>query len=160
MAPRSDQNWPDEIKLLKRIRRNDGQNVQDESQFLAGNVGAENTSPGLAEQEPTPEYVLSLDTYGQIEENERRRVLYTEELDWERGQMRRLTILSNRLRELLQEVVDFYPAVEWMELSIKLPVRNFSKHVELINQSMMMFVYPLVVHDFCSAMICGTRRII
>ncbi|ERF68995.1 hypothetical protein EPUS_06682 [Endocarpon pusillum Z07020] len=104
--------WPDEIELLKRIRRSDGEDVQDESQFLGINVGTRNTSSGLAEQDSTTEYVLSLETYGQTEELGRRRGLNVESFDWERGQMKRLTILSNHLRRVFQEVVDFYPAVD------------------------------------------------
>lgn len=111
LAFRPDQDWPDEIELLKRIQRNDGEMVHNEFSYLANNQGRRYKA-----QEPTSECVLSLEAYGRIEmKNERSIKRELDGLAFENGQMKRLTILSSHLRGLLQEVVEFYPAVDFSQ---------------------------------------------
>jgi hypothetical protein len=105
---KSEQGWPDENELLKRIQRDDGHTVQNELHYLAGGQGTE-----LSEQEPAPECVVSLEVYGKIELNAKRaRSTYMDPVAYESGQLKRLTLSSSHLRGLLQELVDFYPAVD------------------------------------------------
>jgi hypothetical protein len=106
-----DDDWPDEIELLKQIERDDGENLENEFKYLAKHRG---TRP--KDREPNSETLVTLQAPGKIEMKRKR--MFHNQLDYlcqGSGQMKQLSIHSSHLRGLFKEVVDFYPAVNLNE---------------------------------------------
>lgn len=99
--------WPDEEDLLKRILRSldDDESQQNEFDYIAGcqNAKSEGSPPSTA-------HVLTLQAYGRVEvEKQRTQDKEFEYLNFEGGQVKRLSVNSDSLRNVLREIVDFYP---------------------------------------------------